>query len=82
MRTGKDLAATGQFKNKFAERLSYAMMCDGLSTKQAAEKAGIPYSTLLQCVHGSRTKSMNLDTAVKMAQALDVSMDWLCGFTD
>jgi transcriptional regulator with XRE-family HTH domain len=48
-----------------------------LSQAQLARLAGVPKGTLLQWEYGLRTPK--LDAAVKLADALDVSLDELAG---
>jgi transcriptional regulator with XRE-family HTH domain len=49
----------------------------GLSQAQLAQLSGIPKGTLLQWEYGLRTPL--LDAAVKLADALEISLDELAG---
>jgi transcriptional regulator with XRE-family HTH domain len=58
-------------------RLQRLRLARGLSQSQLARKAGVPAGTLKNWEHGRRT--MLFDAAVKLADALDVSLDELAG---
>ena len=49
-----------------------------ITLKESAENADIPFSTLNSFLYGS-SKDIKLSTAVKLAHALDVSIDELVG---
>jgi transcriptional regulator with XRE-family HTH domain len=67
---------------QFPKRLREFRMLKGLSQKELAEMADLTPASLSAYekesgVKGSKTPT--LSTAVKMAEQLEVSIDWLCG---
>jgi Predicted transcriptional regulators len=68
----------------FSKRLKSERMNQGLSQKELAEKSGIAAATLssYEGMDESRKKYPTIDKATALAKALNVSMDWLCGFSD
>jgi len=65
--------------NPFCRRLLQAREARALSQEQLATQAGIPTSSLIQIESGA--ESPNLDVAIKLARALNVSLDTLTGTT-
>jgi transcriptional regulator with XRE-family HTH domain len=66
-----------EWEKQMGERLQKLRLAKGLSQSQLAKAAGIPAGTLKSWEHGRRT--MLFDAAVKLADALDVSLDELAG---
>ena len=66
-------------KSFFPDRVKTARAAADITQKELADKAGIT-AAMLSAYEGG-TKSPNLSTAVKIALALDVSLDWLTGIT-
>lgn len=62
----------------FAERLKKAREGAGLTKKALSEKAGVSVVSLVD--YESRSKTPNLTSVCAIANALDISVDWLCGF--
>lgn len=62
-----------------AARLRSARTEAGLSQAQLAEAAGVTQAHVSQWESGRRTP--HIDSLVKLADALDVSLDWLAGRT-
>lgn len=62
---------------KFAERLQEAQKQRGLSQKEMAKMIGITPASLSAYMRDAKTPA--LDIAVKIANALGVSIGWLCG---
>ncbi len=62
---------------EMAERFKRLREAAGLSQSQLARASGIPLKTLQTWEQGNRTPL--LDAAVKVADALDITMDELCG---
>ena len=63
--------------NDFAARLKESRTKQALTQKDLATKAGIAPGTLSAYEAGN--KSPNIDIAMKLADILGVSLDWLCG---
>lgn len=61
-----------EFKDRLREEMEYK----GLLGKEVAAKVGISYSTFLSYID-SRSVLPNVETAVKIAQVLDVSVEFL-----
>lgn len=61
---------------KFAQRLQQARESKKLTLKRLKEKTGISMSALSH--YSSGINLPPLDIAAKLADALDVSLDWLC----
>jgi transcriptional regulator with XRE-family HTH domain len=59
------------------DRIKELRLAAGLSQTRLARKAGVPLSTYLSWEWGQRT--MLLDSAVKLADALDCSLDAIAG---
>jgi transcriptional regulator with XRE-family HTH domain len=58
-----------------AERLAIARRRAGLSQSEVAERAGCTPAAISMIEHGKRNPS--LDMAHRIADVLDVSLDWL-----
>ena len=64
------------------ERVAYVRTVDlGMSRRQLAEHAGLCERTLTRVEQGEVTRLL-LPSALAIAEALDVSLDWLCGRID
>jgi len=68
----------------FSKRLKSERMNQGLSQKGLAEKAGIASATLssYEGMDNTKKKYPTIDKAVALAEALNVSLDWLCGLQE
>ena len=66
--------------NKFAERLREARLGMGFSRKELAERCGTLERNLSYWELGQR--ECDFDMLIKLAIALDVSVDYLIGKTD
>lgn len=66
----------------FADRLKEARTAAGLTQAELCKRAGVTAATIsaYESADGSKGKNPSLDNALKLAQALNVSLDWLCGF--
>lgn len=67
----------------FAERLREARTAAKLTQAQLSMKAGVTAATIsaYESADGNKGKNPSLENALKLAQALNVSLDWLCGFS-
>lgn len=67
--------------NIFSERLREARLKQKLTQKELANKANIAPATLsaYERSDAERGKRPSLENAMRLAEALDVSLDWLCG---
>lgn len=65
------------FSQAFGERLKQARLDHHLSQSALAHQLGIGRSTLVEYESGATVPSLTV--AVRLAQALEVSLDWLCG---
>lgn len=65
----------------FARRLRKARERAKLRQCDLSEKAGVTAATIsaYESYDGSKGKRPSLDNALKLATALNVSLDWLCG---
>lgn len=63
----------------FAKRLKEARTKVGLTQAQLAQKAKTTAATISSYESIGGIKKASLDLVMSLAQALDVSMDWLCG---
>lgn len=63
--------------DSFSERLKQARTDKGMTQYELAELAGLPRETvgLLE----RKRNTAHLYTAIVLAKALNVSLDWLCG---
>ena len=62
----------------FVERMQRRREARGWDQKELASRAGIPYMTVYRLENGDH-RTPRMDVAVKIARALGVSLDWLCG---
>lgn len=65
----------------FGERLRDARLRVGLSQSSLARQTGLDLGNLNELEHGHKT-GLRLETVVRLAEALDVSLDYLAGLTD
>lgn len=67
--------------NLFSERLKEARLTAKLKQTELAKISGVTAATIsaYECADGKKGKNPSLDNALKLAQALNVSLDWLCG---
>ncbi len=65
-------------KKSFSERLKEARGKAGLTQIELAEKVGSKQNTISMYEKGTQTPSLQL--AYQIADELNVSLDWLCGF--
>ena len=67
----------------FAERLREARTAAKLTQADLSKKAGVTAATIsaYESSDGNKGKNPSLDNALKLASALNVSLDWLCGFS-
>lgn len=61
-----------------AERIQHAMEVRGMSQADLARATGIATSNIAYIVTG-KTKDPRFDSVLKIAKALDVSLDYLAG---
>lgn len=66
-------------ENLFSERLKETRLSQGLTQKQLAEKAEMAVASYSSYEKGA--KKPPLDGALRLAKALNVSLDWLCGYS-
>ena len=65
--------------SEFKTRVAQVMKHDNLKQTEMAERLGMSYNNY----HiRFRSQRISLDFAAKIAIALDVSLDWLCGLED
>ena len=65
------------------ERINQLRARNNLSQSELARRARIPVSTISMLEAGVRSgDGMSVDTARKIARALSVTMDFLCGVYD
>ncbi len=69
--------------NLFSERLKEARLTAKLKQTELAKISGVTAATIsaYECADGNKGKNPSLENALKLAQALNVSLDWLCGTT-
>lgn len=67
----------------FAQRLREARTLSGTTQAKLSEKSGVTPATIsaYENSNGEKGKNPSLDNAVKLAEALNVSLDWLCGLS-
>lgn len=65
----------------FAKRLKEARTAAGLTQGELSKAAGVTAATIsaYESADGTKGKNPSLDNALKLAQALHISLDWLCG---
>ena len=62
------------------ERIAHLRRRKGLSQPELARQAGVPLSTLNYVERGIRKgEGLRVETIRRIARALDVSLDYLCG---
>lgn len=61
----------------FKENLKRAIEFRGITQREFAERVGLTEQSVCRYLNGSR--DVKLKNAVKMANELNVSLDWLCG---
>ncbi len=65
------------------ERINQLRARNNLSQSELGRRAGVPVSTISMLESGIRSgDTMSVDTARKLARALSVTMDFLCGVYD
>ena len=65
------------------QRIEYLRKERGLSVAKLASQAHIPASTLHYVENGARDGGrLSVETAMRLARALGVSLDYLCGMYD
>lgn len=79
MRKGNDLLIKDE-ASVFRVRLAQAMEHDSVSKKELAKRINVTLQAVSQFMGGHSTPTMA--TAVRIAKALNVSLDWLCGLED
>jgi transcriptional regulator with XRE-family HTH domain len=62
----------------FATRMKRRREARRWDQKELARRAGIPFMTVYRLEKGDH-RTPRMDVAVKIARALGVSLDWLCG---
>ncbi len=67
------------FMSSFRHNLDLYLNSPFLTTKELAEKANIPYSTLNTILYGKKIKDCKLSNVIALARALDISIDELVG---
>lgn len=67
--------------NTFSERLRETRRSKNLTQAQLAKLSGVTAATISAYESTDNKKGCNpsLDNALKLAEALDISLDWLCG---
>lgn len=65
----------------FQDRLDQAIIQQRISRANLAKRAGIDRSTLTQLLASENTRLPRADTAAALAEALQVSLDWLLGLS-
>lgn len=68
--------------NTFARNLKAAREKAGLSQAALAKEAGVALQSISAYESTLNHKSPSINNAVKLANALNVSLDWLCGRDD
>ena len=69
--------------NLFSERLKEARLTAKLKQTELAKLSGVTAATIsaYERADDGKGKNPSLENALKLAQALNVSLDWLCGTT-
>ena len=67
------------FPQAFGERLKQARLAHQLSQSALASQLAIGRSSLVEYESGATLPSLTV--AMRLAEALEVSLDWLCGLT-
>ncbi len=65
----------------FAQRLKEARTAAKLTQAELCKMSGVTAATIsaYESADGNKGKNPSLDNALKLAQALGISLDWLCG---
>lgn len=65
----------------FSQRLKEARISAKLTQTELAKISGVTAATIsaYECSDGKKGKNPSLENALKLAQALNISLDWLCG---
>ena len=63
----------------FRQRLKMVMAHDSVKASELAKKLGMQQQNLMHAINGS---NISLTLAVKVAKAMDISLDWLCGLEE
>lgn len=68
-------------KKIFAQRLKEARLSSNLTQTELSKTSGVTSATIsaYESPDGNKGKNPSLDNALKLAQTLGVSLDWLCG---
>ena len=85
MRSGKDFCETASSNRMvFINRLKMVMLHDNITQHELSEKTGISQPTISRiCTRAKGNySSPRLEDVIKIAKALSVSLDWLCGLED
>jgi transcriptional regulator with XRE-family HTH domain len=69
-----------KWRSEFPQRLRRRREALNLSKTALARQIGLNMVSILEFEKGRKTPSV--DTLVALAEALDVSLDWLCGRND
>ena len=64
----------------FANRLKEFRTENGLTQKEFAEKIGVTAAAL--SAYENNSKNPSISVAKRIAEAFEISIDWLCGITD
>jgi transcriptional regulator with XRE-family HTH domain len=65
---------------QFGPRLKRARLEKGWSVRGLAELTGVDFRTIY--LYEDEARSPNIEAAVRLAQKLDCSLDWLCGLDE
>jgi len=60
----------------FADKLQAALELRGMSLRLLSQRSGVSQSHISRSINGESLPTV--DVAARLAQALDVSLDWLC----
>ena len=77
MRHGSDIE---YHAGNFGERLVYVKRMESLSWQDISSRSGVSVNML--CCYAMQRRHPTLYSAVAIARALDVSLDWLSGLED
>lgn len=71
-------------RNILADRLKIARTNKGFTQKELSKKSGVTSATISAYESTCNNKGCNpsITNAIKLANALNVSLDWLCGLSD
>lgn len=76
MRSGNDLMEPPD-SGVFARRLVAVMTHDKCSVYDLSRRSGISVTSI--CHYRIEHRNPTLENAIKIARALNISLDWLCG---